>query len=67
MIRQGCVRVQDSELYHIECNDMAERDLASFVALDKMLIDQDRAASGRQAQYKGTLCRRVECLDAFYS
>ncbi len=46
---------------------MTERDLASFVALDKMLIDQDRAATSGQAQDKGPLGRRVKDLDAFYS
>ena len=32
--------------YHIESNHIAKGDLASFVALNKMLVDQDWAASG---------------------
>jgi hypothetical protein len=34
--------------YHVERDHIAEGDLARFVALDKMLVDQDRTAASRQ-------------------
>jgi hypothetical protein len=36
--------------HHVEGNHIAKRDLAGFVALDELLINQDRAAPSGQAQ-----------------
>jgi hypothetical protein len=58
--------VQDYLPYHVEGNHITERDLAGFVALDKMLIDQDGAASCGQAQHERPLSGRIEGFDTFY-
>jgi|TARA_R110002003_G_scaffold44_8_gene3286 hypothetical protein len=58
--------VQDQEPYHVESDHIAEGDLASFVALNKMLINPDGAASSGKAQDKRVLCRGIEGFDAFY-
>jgi hypothetical protein len=53
-------------LVHVESDHIAEGDLASFVALNKMLINPDGAASSGKAQDKRVLCRGIEGFDAFY-
>jgi len=53
--------------YHVKGDDIAERDLASLVALNQMLVDQDRTAPRRQAQNKRPLGSRIEGLDALYA
>jgi hypothetical protein len=58
--------MQGSGSYHIKGNHIAERDFTGFMALDKMLVDQDGAASSRQAQNERSLRSRVEGFDAFY-
>jgi len=40
--------MQGGSSYHIKRDHIAEGDLARFVALYKMLVDQDRAAPSRQ-------------------
>jgi hypothetical protein len=58
--------MQGSGSYHVKGNHIVERDFTGFVALHKMLVDQDGAASSRQAENEGSLGSRVEGLDAFY-
>jgi hypothetical protein len=58
--------MQGSGSYHIKGNHIAERDFTGFVALNKMLVNQDRTASSRQAQDEGLLGSRVEGFDAVY-
>lgn len=50
--------------YHVERDYIAKRDLARLVALHKILVDDDRAASRRQAQNKGLLRGGLEGIDA---
>jgi hypothetical protein len=54
------------QAYHVKGDHIAERYFASFVALNKILVDQNRAASRRQAKDKGSLWSRIEGFDAFY-
>lgn len=47
--------MQNPVAYHIEGDDIPERDIASFVAVDEMLVYKHWATSCRQAQDKGSL------------
>jgi hypothetical protein len=62
---KGIAGVQDFVPYHVEGDHIAERDVANLVALNEMLIDQDRAASSWQTQYEWPLSGRLEGFDAF--
>jgi hypothetical protein len=61
---QGC---RSGLSYHVESDHIAERYFASFVALNKVLVDQDGAASRGQAEDEGLLWRWIESSDAFYA
>lgn len=50
--------------YHVEGDDILERDLAGAVALHEDLVDDLGAAAGRKAQDEGVSFGRVESLDA---
>jgi hypothetical protein len=50
--------------YHVESDHILEGNLAGFVALDKLLVDQNRAATSGQAQDEGPLWCRIEGFDA---
>jgi len=57
---------RDANIFvHIESDHIAKRYLTSFVALHKMLVNQDWAAPSRQAQNKRSLWGWIEGFDAF--
>jgi hypothetical protein len=56
-----------AQTYHIEGNHIAERDIASLVPLDQILVYQDRAAASGQAQDERPLRRGLEGVDAFWN
>ena len=64
---KGAAQLQGDGSYHIEGNHIAERDLASFVAVNEVLVDQDGTASCRQAQDEGLLRSRIKGFDALYA
>jgi uncharacterized membrane protein len=51
--------------HHVEGNHIAKGYFSSLVPLDQMLVYQNRAATGRQAQNKRLLRRGLEGIDAF--
>ena len=53
--------------YHVESDNITKRDIASFVTLDKMLIDENWAAARRQTKHKWSLRCGIEGLNAFYA
>jgi len=61
-----CKDAEELNPYHIERDHIAERDLASFVALNETLVHQNWTASSGQAQNKWVLRSRLEGIDAFY-
>ena len=50
--------------YHVKGNHILERYIASLMPLHQMLIYQNRAAAGGQAQDKRPLRRGIEGCDA---
>lgn len=55
-----------TQTHHVEGDDILEGYVACLVALDEGLVYQDRTASCRQAQDKGTVGGGVEGLDALW-
>jgi hypothetical protein len=51
------------EAYHVEGDDIAERDIARLIPLDKKSIDNLRAAASRETQHKWLVCGGIEALD----
>jgi hypothetical protein len=52
---------------HVERDDMFEGDAVRAVGGDEVLVYEDRAAAGREAEHEGVRCGRGEGGDAFWA